>query len=523
MVSSAFVPRAALGQEISVAVTWQPIPLNGYKSWSLFLVCNPQWAKPQEAPKLRELYRQFLEFGQAIGDTHLAVWLVASRSAPARIDTARSVRFCENLNLPLADGPYVVVTGRYPGAALTEQPDTFVSDLGNHLVVSLNGLDAEQTTHLLETLAKQLEANDLQQRTVDSEAFWQALRSPFESTSDPVLRGVSATFKTSYFSTAIAQPSAALVTAAIPGAAAIGSGSTWTSMRADRTPVRLTAFVVGRTGLTFDAAKSSYKGTFAVALQNLDDSLDRGVLHDAVTIAVIAAGASAFNPSPVKVARLSEWSDVEVWVADPPPRKYRVSVSAGPNDPGNSLELDVSRPRAALRAASTSILGWGLGTTRLYVASRGNGGAWVQLSTDNGSLDPASIQLDSAGNAVTTLRSDVSGNASIAVDPLLWDAEHVVITFRAPYYFLLAAILGGLLGAFLRGRGRRKWVQALAIGIGTALLMTVGQAVGFNAWIATALGSNTLATSGEAVVFFLGAIAALIGVSVLLRPAAKTE
>lgn len=516
VLSFACMGRIALAAQLHVAVTQKPIPLGGYKSWSLFLVCNKDWAKPQEMPKLIELYRQFLTFGHAIGEHHLAVWLVAGRTVPTQIDSARSVRFCENLNLPLSKGPYLVLTGRYPGAAITARPETFNADLGNHLVVSLNGINAADTTHLLKALAEQLARNDLESRDIQSEQFWRSLRDAFQGTDDPVLNRVSATFKTAHFSTAIAQPSDTLMTSLNATGPAIPSGSTWTTTKSDRTPVRLTAFAVGRTGLNFDVAQNTYRGTFAVALQNLDDRLDRGVLQDSVIVAVNAPGATGFKPTPIKLARLSEWNDVEVLVTDPREKKYLVSVSAGPDDPGRSLELDVSRPRAALRAASTNILGWGLGTTRLTVASRAYAGGLVHLSADGGSLDPGSIQLDSTGNGATVLRSDASPGANVAVDPLQWEAEPLVITFRAPYFFLAAAVLGGLLGAFLRGKGRQNWAKALAIGVATAILMTVGQAVGFISWIGTALGSNTLATSGEAVVFFLGAIAALLGVSALI-------
>ena len=65
--------RAAPAQEISELVTSdQPIPEH-YKSWSLFLVCNPAWVVPEGESNLESLYTRFRAFGQALGPEHLAV------------------------------------------------------------------------------------------------------------------------------------------------------------------------------------------------------------------------------------------------------------------------------------------------------------------------------------------------------------------------------------------------------------------------------------------------------------------
>jgi len=84
------------------------------------------------------------------------------------------------------------------------------------------------------------------------------------------------------------------------------------------------------------------------------------------------------------------------------------------------------------------------------------------------------LKLDATGSGVATLRSDASLGTSVRVDPSQWEAEPLTVTFRPPYWFICAAILGGLLGAFLRGKGRRKWSMALAIGVASAILMVIG-------------------------------------------------
>src|SRR5256885_3551036 len=52
----------------------QGIP-EGYKTWSLFLVSNPEWLLHQNKERLNELYERFRVFGDAIGSENEAVWL----------------------------------------------------------------------------------------------------------------------------------------------------------------------------------------------------------------------------------------------------------------------------------------------------------------------------------------------------------------------------------------------------------------------------------------------------------------
>src|SRR5581483_7912645 len=54
----------------------QPIPKE-FKTWSLFLVCNPGWLGDDAAAKLRMtvLHSAFLGFGRSLGTKNAAVWL----------------------------------------------------------------------------------------------------------------------------------------------------------------------------------------------------------------------------------------------------------------------------------------------------------------------------------------------------------------------------------------------------------------------------------------------------------------
>jgi len=287
---------------------------------------------------------------------------------------------------------------------------------------------------------------------------------------------------------------------------------------AQASPVRLVALIADNTGLVLDAAHSSWRGGFSVALSNLDDPADRRVLNTPITVAVTAAGASEVAPAPLSIADVGSWHAVRVTVPDFPGDRYHVSVSADPQDRGNAIDLPVMKPTIEVIAANPQIAGWGIGQTGITLRARGlvtPDGYPVTLRNEHGSLDPTYVKLDAQGVATARLRSDSASSTTVSVADAGVVSRPATVVFIAPWLFLAAAVAGGLLGAFIRGKGRRRVWYALAIGVASAILMTLAYAVGID-WVSRALPAAHLASSGEAVVFVLGAIAALLGVGVLL-------
>ena len=289
-------------------------------------------------------------------------------------------------------------------------------------------------------------------------------------------------------------------------------------------PLRLVALIAVNNGLVLDAAHSAYRGSFSVALSNPDNPADRRALNSPVTMAITAAGASEVTPAPLDIADVGRWHAVSVMVPDFPGDTYRVAVSADPQDRGNAIELPVSKPTIQVIAAQTEIPGWGIGRTAVTVRARGlmsPEGYPVTLRNDHGQLDPMYVKLDAQGMATTSLRSDSAASTRLRVGDAGVLSEAATVVFEPPWLFLAAAIAGGLLGAFLRDKGRSHLWYALAIGVASAILMTLAYAVGID-WVSRVLSAPRLATAGEAVVFVLGAIAALVGVGALL-PAPATN
>jgi hypothetical protein len=98
----------------------EPIPREGFTSWSLFLVCAPDWATVERSKDLASLYGRFGAFGDAIGEENVAVWFWKKKGSltdaklSENVDVARSAEFCRALKLRPSEGPFVVVTNAYP-------------------------------------------------------------------------------------------------------------------------------------------------------------------------------------------------------------------------------------------------------------------------------------------------------------------------------------------------------------------------------------------------------------------------
>ena len=123
------------GQAAAVPVAGVPIP-QGYESYSLFLICNEDWATRGNDPNLLRLYDEFRTFGENIESRHAAVWfwkeeidhaqladLASSNELFSFVDMPRNNRFCDRYNLDRGLTPSILFTTNYPGPGHTEDID----------------------------------------------------------------------------------------------------------------------------------------------------------------------------------------------------------------------------------------------------------------------------------------------------------------------------------------------------------------------------------------------------------------
>ena len=177
------LPQAALAQAPVPVPRNQQIPKEGYKTWVLFLVCDPSWLANTANSKanLTSLHEQFVGFGNAIGTRNAAIWFYSYKSTdPGDYDGERASDYCATYDLRVTWSPVVVLTTQYPApvrsvAALPERALSEASvSTGNYVKVSLNGLDSRDADTLLGLLADQVKSGRLDQQQIDSKAYWQS-------------------------------------------------------------------------------------------------------------------------------------------------------------------------------------------------------------------------------------------------------------------------------------------------------------------------------------------------------------
>jgi hypothetical protein len=149
----------------SIAVKRQ-IPKDDYKTWSLFLICDPFSLDGSEKSKanLLLLHEKFVGFGNAIGHENAAIWFLTRNSVDfGDYDGERAADYCGKYNVMSSESPAIVLTTEYPSLGTPS---------GNNVKVSLNGLDNTDSYNLLGLLADQVRSSELDQQKIDSQKYW---------------------------------------------------------------------------------------------------------------------------------------------------------------------------------------------------------------------------------------------------------------------------------------------------------------------------------------------------------------
>lgn len=174
-VTAPVVPPATAQMFVTVKGK-EPIPREGFRTWSLFLVTSQDWLVPANASRLQQLYGRSQAFGRTIGADHAAVWFwkqdqpLSGPAIAGNVDVERAIAYCQTLKLKPGDGPYLLFTAVYP--------DERVAPAAFH-VFALGGKTAEEIGRLLTTLGDQLVTEGVVrgghvQAEPGSDDFWSA-------------------------------------------------------------------------------------------------------------------------------------------------------------------------------------------------------------------------------------------------------------------------------------------------------------------------------------------------------------
>jgi hypothetical protein len=142
----------------------------GFKTYSLFVNCNPSWSDPEKQQDQQRLFVQFEAFGDAIGKDNAAVWFLQKpighqgSGRVVTLDSSRSSTYCKKFHLLPSQGPHVLVLAVHPNAE--------GATLADRVIVALHGYSSDKVQHFLNVLTNQLLVTGLSQKEVNSEQYW---------------------------------------------------------------------------------------------------------------------------------------------------------------------------------------------------------------------------------------------------------------------------------------------------------------------------------------------------------------
>jgi hypothetical protein len=150
-----------------------------FKSWSLFLICNPTWLLKENNQKILELYEKFGAFGRAIGEENVAVWFWKKLPTDKNrvsdfIDENNNSNYCRKFNLRPSESPHILVTTIYPDLDKEYKPN-------NYLSVKLHKMEPKNIIITIEKLTDQILLRHINKADTDSESYWNSWKESFDS------------------------------------------------------------------------------------------------------------------------------------------------------------------------------------------------------------------------------------------------------------------------------------------------------------------------------------------------------
>jgi hypothetical protein len=268
-----------------------------------------------------------------------------------------------------------------------------------------------------------------------------------------------------------------------------------------------------------------YEGQIFVGIEDKDNPAGRPLLGRKVQF-LVTADADSVKPDTLEIGHANLPYKPVVIETTRPGDAVTVRIRPDFDQKAFEIALKITRPQLTIAAMPPSVQGLGLETTDLRVSVVGAvvpEGVPVSVTADGGRLSSTDPVLSAGGTATTSLRSVGLGKATVrASHPFFEPSTPEEVTFLFPWAFAIAVTLGGAIGGVLRygipkrRKGKRVDVRPLlwhgVFGVLTGLVVAAAYAVGINL-----LNVEPSATAGEALVFVLAALGALISTGRLTR------
>lgn len=281
--------------------------------------------------------------------------------------------------------------------------------------------------------------------------------------------------------------------------------------------LRLAALIEGG-GLRFQPAIGAFMGILLIGLEDVDRPASAEPLPSPIHIQLVAdvdavdpgeltlEGTNVAGFKPVKLKQIEARDSV------------RVHIRPEFDPTGSDIWVPVQRSEVKLSVSPPKIQGFGLEVATLLVqlppGIRPDG--HVVFTPSAGNLDPNDVPTGT-GVVKSFIRSRGHGQAHVTATCAPFRSGSTEVEFVWPFAFVIAALLGGLLGGAVGQRDviEKSWRSGLAhvlTGVGVGVIVAGAYAAGINLLPAT-LTVNT--TISEVAVFVVAAIGGALGLPYL--------
>ena len=272
--------------------------------------------------------------------------------------------------------------------------------------------------------------------------------------------------------------------------------------------------------LRYNDTLKKFSGKLAFLLIN--ESGDNNARIDPVKIEVNSDEVTFINPGSFEINHLSIPSSNVELIADNVNDSASIKVITVSNPSGYITYLKV-KPLLELSSNRSKLQGLGIQQipfTISFGGSKSSDSVSVIFSPEKGTVSPNPLKMRYNETATAYLRSEGMGTSLLTATANSIKSNPLTFTYTFPWPFLLATILGGLAGSFIKqnSKSTRKKI--------TSKVILVGIVTGFiGAAAYYVLGINLLGLSfsagfNEIAVFVISALFAYFGILVI-KPGTK--
>jgi len=266
--------------------------------------------------------------------------------------------------------------------------------------------------------------------------------------------------------------------------------------------------------MKYDKERDTFDGTIAIILLDNSRNLSEGNNLNVPVSCEIFAQIDSVQPNKVTIDHINIPSTTINLFDQDPKDSIKFSIRTTLNQKGYEEYIDVD-PELIMISNRNSIQGYGVQSAQVSVFAKGitySDSIQVILQPTLGSFKRDKIFISSDKGEVIYLRSEGLGSAKVIAQSAIIGSAEVQIQYIFPWIFLIASLLGGLIGSLiklLRHGDKRKNTYYFFGGILSGIVVAAAYFI---------LGIDVLKLQidiqyfNEAAVFTLSALGAIIGI-----------